>query len=96
MKRKLLLAGVGPTLIVGGAYLAVTRGDLIREAAELVRDGGERALREPLRPARGGTRVVMIALDGVGRDMLYGALERLRTRRLAADRPAMRADSESP
>jgi hypothetical protein len=84
MKRKLLLTGVVATLIAGGVYIAVTRGDLIREASELVRDGGERALREPLRPARGGTRVVMVALDGVGRDMLYGGLERGEMPRLSA------------
>ena len=84
MKGKLLLAGVGATLIAGGVYLALTRGELIREAFELVWDGGERSLREPLRPTRGGTRVVVIALDGVGRDMLYGALDRGEVPRLSA------------
>lgn len=44
------------------------------EAAELVTMGSQRPLREPLRPIRGGTRVLVFALDGVGADDLTGAL----------------------
>lgn len=44
------------------------------EVAELVAAGGERVLREPMRPARGGTRVIVFALDGVGQDELMGAI----------------------
>jgi hypothetical protein len=36
--------------------------------------GHETRLREPLRPIRGGTRVLIFALDGVGRDVLYGLI----------------------
>jgi hypothetical protein len=82
MKRRVLLAAVG-ALLLAGAYFVVTRAGLIREAAELVRQGGETPLREVLRPPRGGPRVVVVALDGVGRGALYGAIGRGDMPRLA-------------
>ena len=46
------------------------------EAGELFVEGGERVLREPMRPVRGAPRVLVIALDGVGEDRLAEALGR--------------------
>ena len=44
------------------------------EVGELFVEGGERVLREPMRPATGAPRVLVIALDGVGEDRLAEAL----------------------
>ena len=46
----------------------------VEEAGELVAEGDVRVLREPMRPIRGADRVLLIALDGVGQDLLTGAL----------------------
>lgn len=45
------------------------------EAGELFVEGGERILKEPMRPIRGTDRVLVIALDGVGERVLKDALE---------------------
>lgn len=47
----------------------------VEEALEMASMGGQRPLREPLRPIRGGTRVLVFALDGVGWDDLASALD---------------------
>lgn len=44
------------------------------EAAELAAQGGEEQLRPQMRPVRGGERVLVIALDGVGDGALRAAL----------------------
>ena len=44
------------------------------EVGELFVEGGERVLKEPMRPATDGPRVLVIALDGVGEDRLAEAL----------------------
>ena len=44
------------------------------EAGELIADGGERVLREPMRPVRGTDRVLILAFDGVGEAVLTDAL----------------------
>lgn len=46
----------------------------VEEALEMASMGGQRTLREPLRPIRGGTRVLVFALDGVGLDDLSSAI----------------------
>ena len=53
-----MLSGCGVSSRVGELFLA----------------GGERTLREPLRPVRGTTRVLVLALDGVGDGVLREAL----------------------
>lgn len=65
MRWKIALGVV--VLLIGGAvaYLAWT-GTPPTEIAELLAEGGEKSLREPLRPATAGPRVLVIALDGVG------------------------------
>jgi len=56
--------------VSGCAGLAGT----LDEAVELMVEGGERVLREPMRPIRGDDRVLVIALDGVGEERLGEAL----------------------
>ena len=46
----------------------------IAEMLQLAAQGGDRVLRDPMRPVRGGIRVVLIALDGVGDDELHRAV----------------------
>ena len=71
-------------LLAGGAalYLELT-GKAPGEVAELVGEGGEKVLREPLRPARGGPRVLVFALDGVGDEPLRQAIDSGRAPHLA-------------
>ena len=46
----------------------------VEEAAELIAEGDARVLREPMRPVRGTDRVLVLAFDGVGEDLLTDAL----------------------
>lgn len=55
----------------------------VEEAVEIAGIGGERELREPLRPIRGEARVLILALDGVGWDDLQAALRAGRMPHLA-------------
>jgi hypothetical protein len=69
-KRAYWIAGlVGLVLLVGVAVFFFVS-DTAGEIAELAAEGGEIRLREPMRPIRGGTRVLIIGLDGVGDDKL--------------------------
>jgi hypothetical protein len=61
-------------LVVGAAGVLLTS-DSAREAAELAAEGGEITLREPMNPIRDGTRVLLIALDGVGDEELRTMVE---------------------
>ena len=54
------------------------------EAGELFVEGGERVLREPMRPVRGTDRVLIVGLDGVGEAVLTEALAAGDMPRLAA------------
>lgn len=56
----------------------------VGEVAELATMGAARPLREPPRPVRGGTRLLVFALDGVGDDDLRRALREGRLPALAA------------
>src|SRR5687768_919629 len=73
--KRILLFLLGIALLAGGglAYME-WRGNAPEEVAELVGTGGEKLLRQPVRPARGGSRVLVIALDGVGDGELRRAL----------------------
>lgn len=92
MSRRLVLVLLGATALGIGAYFSIARPGLLREAVELTAQGGERQLSDTLRPARGGTRVLVVALDGVGRDMLRHTLERGGMPRLAGLMGAPGAD----
>ncbi|HEX6910270.1 MAG TPA: alkaline phosphatase family protein [Longimicrobium sp.] len=74
MKRILLFLLVVAVLAGGGLAYMEWRGNAPDELAELVGTGGEKLLRQPVRPARGGPRVLLIALDGVGDGELRRAL----------------------
>ncbi len=56
----------------------------IGRVGELFVSGGETVLRDPLRPVRGGPRVLVVALDGVGEARLREALAAGDMPRLAA------------
>lgn len=75
MKRILLIVLAAVLVVAGGlwAFLA-WRGHAPGDIAEIVGEGGVRVLREPMRPARGAPRVLVIALDGVGDDELRRAI----------------------
>lgn len=45
------------------------------QIAGLVSSGGDRELRDPMRTPREGTKVLLIALDGIGHDVLQEALQ---------------------
>ena len=62
-------------VIAGGAWVFL-RGSAIpvADVVELVGEGGEKLLRDPMRPTRGTTRVLIFALDGVGDDELMLAI----------------------
>ncbi|OZC03633.1 alkaline phosphatase family protein [Rubricoccus marinus] len=63
---------------------ALTRPGTLDEVGELFTEGSEEILRDTLRTARGGPRVLVLALDGVGADVMTDALE-------AGDLPALSA-----
>lgn len=75
MKRWIWISLAALLLLLGGGalYLKLT-GVPLDELAELFAEGGEKRLREPMRPARGTTRVLVFALDGVGEDDLLRAI----------------------
>jgi hypothetical protein len=57
-----------------GAALLFLFPDEIRDAAGLAAEGGEIALREPMRTPRGGPGLLVVALDGVGDEELRRAI----------------------
>lgn len=73
--------GLIAALLLGGCN--IFEDPSVEEAAEIAAIGGERQLREPLRPIRGDTRVLILALDGVGWDDLRAALDAGRMPHLA-------------
>lgn len=75
MKRRILLVLLSLLVIAGGAlaYLEWT-GNAPDEVVELLSQGGEKVLVQPMKPARGGSRVIVFALDGVGDGELRRAL----------------------
>ena len=73
--KRILLVLLGIAVLAGGglAYMEWS-GNAPEEIAELVGTGSEKPLRTPLRAARGGSRVIVFALDGVGDGELRRAL----------------------
>jgi hypothetical protein len=71
MKNKGFKIAIGLVLlVVAAAVVTLIFSRTAREAVELVSEDGEKILRDPMRPIRGGTRVLLFALDGVGDDKL--------------------------
>lgn len=60
-------------VVAGGAWLAAS-GTPPGQLLELISRGGDVAMREPMRPARGGPRAIILAFDGVSADELHQAL----------------------
>ncbi|MFL5381603.1 MAG: alkaline phosphatase family protein [Longimicrobiaceae bacterium] len=65
------------------AVLAVLSSRSGSELAELVAEGSNKVLRDPMRPARGAPRVLVFALDGVGADELDAVIRGGRARNLS-------------
>jgi hypothetical protein len=86
MKRRawITLAVVALLGAAGVVWYYEIEGDAPREMVELVAEGGEKVLRDPMRPARGGSRVLVFALDGVGEGALRAAVSTGRMPRVAA------------
>lgn len=83
-KRGRTILLVAAVLVVGGVAALALTGKVPAEIAELIAQGGEKPLREPMRPARGAPRVLVFALDGVGADELEAVVRDGRARHLAA------------
>ena len=66
-------AALGVAAIGAGVWF-LRREIPVGEVLELAAQGGDRVLRDPMRPVRGGTRVVIFALDGVGDDEFHRAV----------------------
>ncbi|HEX8391482.1 MAG TPA: alkaline phosphatase family protein [Longimicrobium sp.] len=94
MRRRVwIIPAVAALVVAGGLWHFRRSGGTVREMAELVAQGGEKLLREPLRPARPGPRVLVLALDGVGESMLRQAIAGGRLPHLSSVLGAARADS---
>jgi hypothetical protein len=81
-KRTWMLIVLGAALLAGAAWLLQSR--TARHAVGLAAEQGEIRLRDSLRPVRGTTRVLVLALDGVGDEALRAALGAGRMPHLAA------------
>jgi hypothetical protein len=64
IRKRWWIVAVLAVLAAGGVFVATHFP--LGEAVDVLAEGGEKQLREPMRPARGAPRVVVIALDGVG------------------------------
>jgi hypothetical protein len=85
MKRKLLWLLLLPLALLATVALAFFLFNrTTREAVELALQGGEVQLREPMRPIRGTTRLLLVALDGVGDGMLRETIRMGRMPEVAA------------
>ena len=73
MSPKWIWAALGLAAAGSGVWF-LQKAVPITEMLELAAQGGDRVLREPMRPVRGGTRVLLFALDGVGDDEFHRAV----------------------
>ena len=69
-----IVLGVVALIAAAVAFFIVQRRTPVGDILELLEEGSEKQLREPMRPARGTTRVLIFALDGVGEDELMRAI----------------------
>ncbi|HSU14318.1 alkaline phosphatase family protein [Longimicrobium sp.] len=81
-KRGWVIAALA-VLAAAAGYVALKLGRSTGEVADLVAEGAEKVLREPMRPARGSPRVLVFALDGVGADQLEAVIRSGRARSIA-------------
>ncbi|HEX8830405.1 MAG TPA: alkaline phosphatase family protein, partial [Longimicrobium sp.] len=78
-----VIAIVAAVLAAGAAVFFLKFRNTSSEAVELVAEGAEKVLREPMRPPRGAPRVLVFALDGVGADALEAVIRGGRARNIA-------------
>jgi hypothetical protein len=69
-RRTKWIAALVVALVLAAGAIFLARVDTVREVLDIAAEGGEMQLTEPMRPIRGTTRVLLIALDGVGGDKL--------------------------
>ncbi len=74
MSKKWIWAALGLAVTGFGGFFLRNAGP-VGEVLELAAQGGDRVLRDPMRPLRGGTRVVIFGLDGVGDDEFRRAVQ---------------------
>lgn len=72
-------------LLLGGAAAYLTLSDTPPdEVTEFLGEGGEKLLREPMRPVHAGPRVLVFALDGIGEEQLLRAIHEGQAPHIAA------------
>lgn len=84
MKKIVAVGAVVLIAIAGVVVFALVKGIRPGNVAELLAAGGAKQLREPMRTARAGTRVLVFALDGVGADELHDAIRQGGTPHIAS------------
>jgi len=82
-KRGWEIAAAGALVVAAGGVLVWRMRGSAGETAELVAEGAEKVLRNPMRPPRGAPRVLVFALDGVGADELDAVIRGGRARNIA-------------
>jgi hypothetical protein len=83
MSKKGIIWIIIVLLIAGGAFYLWKSNTPVGELVEMAADNGDRKLRDEIRPAQGGTRLLVFAFDGVGADELEKAIESGRASRIA-------------
>ena len=84
LRRLLLFLLIAAALLAAAVVYLKWTGNAPEEVAELAVQGGEKVLRDPMRPARGAPRVLVFALDGVGDGELRRAIASGGMRHVAA------------
>ena len=75
MPRWLWISLAVVVLLAAAGWLTLRNAGIpVADVANVLAAGGDKILREPMRPARGRTRVLIVALDGVGDDELLRAI----------------------
>jgi hypothetical protein len=82
-KRGWAIAAAAALVVAAGGVLVWRMRGSAGETAELVAEGAEKVLRNPMRPPRGAPRVLVFALDGVGADELDAVIRGGRARNIA-------------
>lgn len=84
MSRAVRIVAIIAAVVVAAAIVFMVKfRRTSSEVAELVAEGAEKVLRQPMRPARGAPRVLVFALDGVGVDELDAVIRGGRARNIS-------------
>lgn len=86
MKRRSLWIIIAIVLltVTGAIIYLIKSGTTVKELAELAGEGGEKELREPFREPAEGPRILIFALDGVGKNEFDQAISSGKTPRITA------------